>query len=160
MTALFNRTGYKTVLSQQRLACLNNCKLVWFQNSSSVVACTGYFESPISWNKCLQDICGHASEHSAVSSDVLPEGLRFYCVKRGWARGERSWKVCGACQKMWISMWCLSENVDQYVVLVRKCGSVFNPLKPKVNPICYLLALLAHHFLHVSRIRVKSLTLR
>jgi len=38
---------------------------------------------------------------------------------------------------------------------------VFNPLKAELNPICYLLALLgAHHFLHVSRIRVKSLTLR
>ena len=36
----------------------------------------------------------------------------------------------------------------------------FNPLKPELNPICCLLALLAHHFLHVSRIRVKSLTLR
>ena len=36
----------------------------------------------------------------------------------------------------------------------------FNPLNAKLNPICYLLALLAHHFLHVSRIRVKSLTLR
>jgi len=37
----------------------------------------------------------------------------------------------------------------------------FNPLDPELNPICYLLALLgAHHFLHVSRIRVKSLTLR
>jgi len=36
----------------------------------------------------------------------------------------------------------------------------FNPLKPELNPICYLLALLAHHFLHVSRIRVKSLTFR
>ena len=35
-----------------------------------------------------------------------------------------------------------------------------NPLKPKLNPIYYLLALLAHHFLHVSRIRVKSLTFR
>ena len=37
---------------------------------------------------------------------------------------------------------------------------MFNPLNPELNPICYLLALLAHHFLHVSRIRVKSLTLR
>jgi len=38
---------------------------------------------------------------------------------------------------------------------------LFNPLKPELNPICYLLALLgAHHFLHVSRIRVKLLTLR
>ena len=37
---------------------------------------------------------------------------------------------------------------------------IFNPQKPELNPICYLLALLgAYHFLHVSRIRVKSLTL-
>ena len=37
----------------------------------------------------------------------------------------------------------------------------FNPLNPELNPICHLLALLGvHHFLHVSRIRVKSLTLR
>ena len=38
---------------------------------------------------------------------------------------------------------------------------VFNPLNAELNPICYLLALLgAHHFLHLSGIRVKSLTLR
>ena len=38
---------------------------------------------------------------------------------------------------------------------------VINPLKPELNPICYLLALLgAHHFLHLSRIRVKLLTFR
>jgi hypothetical protein len=35
-----------------------------------------------------------------------------------------------------------------------------NPLNAELNPICYLLTLLAHHFLHVSRISVKSLTLR
>ena len=37
---------------------------------------------------------------------------------------------------------------------------VVNPLNAELNPICYLLALLAHHCLHVGRIRVKSLTLR
>ena len=38
---------------------------------------------------------------------------------------------------------------------------MLNPLNAELNPICYLLALFgAHHFLHVSRIRVKSLTLR
>ena len=37
---------------------------------------------------------------------------------------------------------------------------IINPLNAELNTICYLLALLAHHFLHVSRIRVKSLTLR
>ena len=32
-----------------------------------------------------------------------------------------------------------------------------NPLNAELNPICYLLALLgAHHFLHVSRVRVKG----
>ena len=41
------------------------------------------------------------------------------------------------------------------------CFCSRNPLKPELNPICYLLALLgAHHFLHVSRIRVKLLTFR
>jgi len=41
---------------------------------------------------------------------------------------------------------------DLYAIL-------FNPLNPELNPICYLLELLgAHHFLHVSRIRVKLLT--
>jgi len=37
---------------------------------------------------------------------------------------------------------------------------LINPFNPELNPICYLLELLAHHFLHVSRIRVKLLTLR
>jgi len=46
----------------------------------------------------------------------------------------------------------------------KTCKTLFtpsiNPLNPELNPICHLLALLAHHFLHVSRIRVKSLTIR
>ena len=40
-------------------------------------------------------------------------------------------------------------------------GDVIDPLNAELYPICYLLALLeAHHFLHVSRIKVKSLTFR
>ena len=38
--------------------------------------------------------------------------------------------------------------------------NVVNTLNPELNPIYYLLAFLAHHFLHVSRIMVKSLPLR
>jgi len=39
--------------------------------------------------------------------------------------------------------------------------TIFNPLNAELNSVCYLLALLGvHYFLHVSRIRVKSLTLR
>jgi hypothetical protein len=49
---------------------------------------------------------------------------------------------------------CVTRNIDHFAIL-------FNPLNAELNPICDLLALLgAHHFLHVSRIRVKSLTLR
>jgi hypothetical protein len=36
-------------------------------------------------------------------------------------------------------------------------NKAFNPLNAELNPICNLLALLGvHHFLHVSRIRVKA----
>ena len=38
--------------------------------------------------------------------------------------------------------------------------AVLNPLNAELIPFCYLLALVAYHILHVSRIRVKSLTLR
>ena len=49
-----------------------------------------------------------------------------------------------------------------FIRLKLLCGQTgINPLNAELNPICCLLALLgAHHFLHVSRIRVKSLTLR
>jgi len=46
-------------------------------------------------------------------------------------------------------------------VEVKFRSGFFNPLNVELNPMCCLLALLgAHNFLHVSRIRVKSLTLR
>jgi transposase len=52
-------------------------------------------------------------------------------------------------------------NAQAPLLLEGKTLSVpINPLSPELNPICYLLALLAHDFLHVDRIRVKSLTLR
>jgi hypothetical protein len=47
-------------------------------------------------------------------------------------------------------------NFGEGAVITRS----LNPLSPELNPICYLLAILAHDFLHVSRIRVKSLTHR
>ena len=41
--------------------------------------------------------------------------------------------------------------------LLNHFRSIIKPLNAKLNPICYLLALLgAHHFLHFSRIRVKQ----
>ena len=56
-----------------------------------------------------------------------------------------------------------SSSDKDLVKKLTKCGyetqfmifTSLNPLNAELNPICYLLALLgAHHFLHVSRIRV------
>ena len=46
------------------------------------------------------------------------------------------------------------------IILSSNNSEIFSPLNAELNPPCYLLALLAHYFLHVSRIRVTSLTLR
>jgi len=64
-----------------------------------------------------------------------------------------------------ISLWlqclkkvasCPSSDGFWRVQFFRNLGNSINPLNAELNPICYLLALLgAHHFLHVSRIRVK-----
>ena len=44
---------------------------------------------------------------------------------------------------------------------INQLDAAINPLNPELNPICCLLALLgAHHFLHVSRIRVRLLTFK
>ena len=56
-------------------------------------------------------------------------------------------------------MMCQSELLLHLFVQIHI--GMINPLNAELNPICCLLALLgAHHFLHVSRIKVKSLTLR
>ena len=60
----------------------------------------------------------------------------------------------GVCLGIGPSCECYEHGSEPFV-------PVLNPLNPELNPICYLLALLeAHHFLHVSRIRVKLLTFR
>ena len=56
-------------------------------------------------------------------------------------------------------LWSTARSVQ--VSAPYKAMLQINPLKPELNPICYLLALLGvHHFVHVSSIRVKLLTFR
>ena len=59
--------------------------------------------------------------------------------------------------QMLSDVYCHQRSAE----MIANSQVVINPLNPELNPICYLLALLgAHHFLHVSRIRVKLLTFR
>jgi hypothetical protein len=53
-----------------------------------------------------------------------------------------------------------SPSVQRAALLTFSTVSTINPLNTELNPICHLLALLGVHFLHISRIKVKSLTLR
>ena len=111
------------------------------------------------------------SAHSAHT------GLRWWCVRSVWCRGSRqnlTTRSCMATMKLPHfglneRFFCLcnikgranpitcreSTQEGSYIAL-----PIITPLNAELNPICYLLALLAHHFLHVSRIRVKSSTLR
>ena len=60
----------------------------------------------------------------------------------------------------WTQIRRILLEVVQSVLVTGRLYCI-NPLNAELNPVCYLLALLgAHHFLHVSRIRVKSLTFR
>ena len=123
--------------------------------------------------------------HSAVVSDShLPCRAHAILLKATAQHGRRD-TACGLparfrllpattriCTKVVIRNIPISDGgcqceTRQRLSLTRKSGSStlqnrrsVNPLNPELNPICYLLALLAHHFLHLSRIRVKSLTLR
>jgi len=50
---------------------------------------------------------------------------------------------------------CLSNKILLEIHKIKSGVEYINPLNAELNPICHLLALLgAHHFLHVSRIRV------
>ena len=74
------------------------------------------------------------------------------------------WNGFKASQRQWQFMREISVR-SQIITAVSSTITdfqyLFNPLNPELNPICYLLALLgAHHFLHVTRIRVKLLTFR
>ena len=59
-----------------------------------------------------------------------------------------------------ISRW-ICTTLKIVLPWTQQMERALNPLNAELNPICYLLALLgAHHFLHVSRIRLKLLTFR
>jgi len=80
------------------------------------------------------------AKHTATHSPLLTENIRH---------------------SQWIDVELVAlSRIDWYGQ--HFCSVYFlNPLNAELNPICHLLALLGvHHFLQVSRIRAKSLTLR
>ena len=98
--------------------------------------------------------CGHLW---TVCVREVTDWLQYSCIIQE-GQGERGEKSAWHCTKNVLPQAIFSANFSHLFLF---CVIVFNPLKPELNSICYLLALLgAHHFLHVSRIRVKLLTFR
>ena len=115
----------------------------------------------------------YAAKFTAVTPTAVPLG--FYCSEGSPDNcapvihsAQRNYKFCIQ-YEMWKSLQFTGAKINLCIIfkklhsLIFKFSAAlltFNPLNPELNSICYLLELLAHHFLHVSRIRVKSLTLR
>jgi len=101
--------------------------------------------------------CYHTNYHVTTQIIMLPQKLSCY---------HKNYHVTTQIIMLPHKLSCYHTNdhvTTQIIMLPHKFLTILpiNPLKPELNPICYLLALLgAHHFLHVSRIRVKLLTFR
>jgi hypothetical protein len=102
-------------------------------------------------------------------NDKIREVLQTECGRRN-KRNQLNLKYC-VNRRVYIRL----SKLEQLNCIIEKARDIWkklkinakpsfktlNPLNAELNPICYLLALLGvHHFLHVSRIRVKTLTLR
>jgi len=95
----------------------------------------------------------------AVHATGLAQAKWQEWAQRGWRMSLlRFSRVASGKNHFWYLTFIRGWTWAALPNLQRK--QMLNPLNAELNPICCLLALLgAHHFLHVSRIRVKSLTL-
>jgi len=90
----------------------------------------------------------HIHDSASCTTYTFRKGFCINSYTKSWSTGEI------------LSRYKYGCNDENFFGLLNDIIEI-NPLNVELNPICYLLALLgAHHFLHVSRIRVKSLTLR
>ena len=131
-----------------RLHCLI-CKDVFWWKATASSLTARIIISSFNWN----NFCYIPRQ----ASTILKKKQMFwkhFGLKNGYRK--RKWK-----HYLKICIFLLRNSVSLRTTDFKRCLEILNPLNPELNPICYLLALLgAHHFLHFSRIRVKSLTLR
>jgi len=118
--------------------------------------------------QCISGILYATVFHQKSGHQFREETVKCYIWSKALYVAE-TWILRNVYQKYFESFemwwWTRKEKIIwMYRVqnaVLRRVKEEINPLNPELNPICYLLALLgAHHFLHVSRIRVKSLTFR
>ena len=116
-----------------------------------------------------------SSPNNSDRQRPIPPPTQEYREQEPWGKTARVWNwpphSISCTDRIWHLMQMLRKTKAMPLprhptppyAFRRNTGVIFflNPLNPELNPICYFLALLgAHHFLHVSRIRVKLLTIR
>ena len=85
----------------------------------------------------------------------------FFLTKQNKTRlSAKLLRTCKAALPLKYYFCCYSFLSGKLRHAGRLIWKLLNPLNAELNPICHLLTLLEVNFLHVSRIRVKSLTLR
>jgi len=153
---------------------------VWFnRNNQQEAACNRIYYSKVYWRLNMFRVAYRSS--SGALNCICSLWFIYPCGDRPLYRLGGNWvpeESC-LCVSYWSVLrrkliaitahvisntkneWSLSMRIDIRLNFLKfNMKNAFNPLNPELNPICYLLALLAHHFLHVSRIRVKLLTFR
>ena len=106
-------------------------------------------------NWCMLVICLDVSQNGFLFSSTSTFFASFVL------RVHNSSSFLPYSPSYYLFFFCTCPSIYSVPHLMLLFSSSFNPLKPELNPICYLLALLgAHHFLYVSRIRVKLVTFR
>ena len=106
----------------------------------------------------------NSSKTTALTASFTAQALRDVSViKENSIIVYIKWiaQSCSFCSKLTSNLYTCCNRKRRLSQVFSWGQENFNPLKPELNSICYLLALLgAHHFLHVSRLRVKLLTFR
>ena len=103
----------------------------------------------------------HSEKKIPCNIELFVKALKLCCIRISFVTAELyHWMFCSCSLFYQFHNLC---NMDPLYLspIFSFFLRMFNPLNAELNSIFYLLALLgAHHFLYVSRIRVKSLTLR
>jgi len=149
----------------------------WSIYTQTLTMVTRFFlEWEIFQTKCVEKIKTHFV--FSPYSPAPPETDAFYEIMWNMWKGQTghrwqynmahalgtldNWGKNKDTQHLTVTAFPRQHNTENFNYRGRCSTSLMiNPLKLELNSIFYLLALLgAHHFLHVSRIRVKSLTFR
>ena len=127
---------------------------------------TATYQFGSAFNSYVSLNCSYSTKRPIIMQFSTIHDLCFHRIYREFGKSlctyKRCWKWCPrASVQVWTRLTHWGQgHLNCLNARYRVFFNNFNLLNAELNPICYLLALLAHHFLHVSRIMVKSLKLR